>query len=88
MLPGGTDLFGGMNGQPVLRYARFTRSFGSSCGALTVQDGWVDLPTSPGLGVDIDVERLRAHPHQEATHRGFRQYWEEYPRKGYAPSLR
>ena len=37
--------------------------------------------------IDIDVDKLRAHPHQEATHRGFRQYWEEYPRKGYAPSL-
>jgi hypothetical protein len=40
------------------------------------------------LGIEIDVEKLRAHPHQEATHHGFRQYWEEYPRKGYAPSLR
>ena len=56
--------------------------------SLGVQDGWVELPTSPGLGVDLDVEKLRAHPHQEATHRGFRQYWEEYPRKGYTPSLR
>jgi galactonate dehydratase len=56
--------------------------------SLTVQDGWIELPTSPGLGIDIDVEKLRAHPHQEMTHRGFRQYWEEYPRKGYLPSLR
>lgn len=56
--------------------------------SLTMEDGWIDLPTAPGLGVDIDVERLRAHPHQEVTHRGFRQYWEEYPRKGYTPSLR
>jgi galactonate dehydratase len=56
--------------------------------SLTMQDGWIELPTVPGLGIDIDVERLRAHPHQEATHRGFRQYWEEYPRKGYTPGLR
>jgi galactonate dehydratase len=55
--------------------------------SLVVQDGWIELPASPGLGIDIDVERLRAHPHQEATHRGFRQYWEEYPRKDYTPSL-
>ncbi len=55
---------------------------------LTVEGGWIDLPTAPGLGIDIDVDRLRAHPHQETTHRGFRQYWEEFPRKGYAPSLR
>jgi galactonate dehydratase len=54
---------------------------------LTVSDGWIDLPTMPGLGIDIDVERLRAHPHQEATKHGFRQYWEEYPRKGYVSRL-
>jgi hypothetical protein len=52
---------------------------------LNVQDGWIDLPTAPGI--DIEVDRLRAHPHQEATHRGFPQYWEEYPRKGYTPEL-
>jgi galactonate dehydratase len=54
---------------------------------LTVKDGWIDLPTAPGLGIDIDVEKLRAHPHGEATAKGFRQYWEEYPRKGYVPRL-
>jgi galactonate dehydratase len=54
---------------------------------LTVKDGWIDLPTAPGLGIDVDVERLRANPHGEATAKGFRQYWEEYPRKGYVPSL-
>ncbi len=35
--------------------------------SLSVQDGWIDLPTTPGLGIDIDVAKLRAHPHQEAT---------------------
>ncbi len=50
--------------------------------------GWLDLPTVPGLGIDIDIERLRAHPHHEASHHGFRSYTEEYPRKGYTPSLR
>ena len=54
---------------------------------LTVNEGWIDLPTIPGLGIDLDVERLRAHPHQEASKHGFRQYWEEYPRKGYVPRL-
>jgi galactonate dehydratase len=54
---------------------------------LTVKDGWIDLPTAPGLGIDLDVDKLRAHPHQEATRHGFRQYWEEYPRKGYVPKL-
>ena len=54
---------------------------------LSVKDGWIDLPTAPGLGIDIDVEKLRARPHQEASKHGFRQYWEEYPRKGYEPRL-
>jgi len=31
---------------------------------------------------------LRAHPHSEASHHGFRSYTEEYPRKGYVPTLK
>jgi galactonate dehydratase len=54
---------------------------------LTRDGGWVELPTAPGLGIDIDIDRLRAHPHHEATEKGFRQYWEEYPRKGYVATL-
>ena len=54
---------------------------------LAVKDGWIDLPTKPGLGIDIDVDKLRARPHQEASKHGFRQYWEEYPRRGYVPKL-
>jgi galactonate dehydratase len=78
---------------PNFRIAEYFVNFADLCRdiatrSLTVADGWIDLPTTPGLGVDIDVAKLRAHPHQEATHRGFRQYWEEYPRKGYASSLR
>jgi galactonate dehydratase len=78
---------------PNFRIAEYFVNFEDVCrdistSSLTVQDGWIDLPTAPGLGVDIDVEKLRARPHQELTHRGFRQYWEEYPRKGYSPSLR
>lgn len=49
--------------------------------------GWIELPTSPGLGIDIDIAKLRARPHQEVTARGLRQYWEEYPRKDYEPRL-
>ena len=54
---------------------------------LTVKDGWIDLPTAPGLGIDIDVAKLRARPHGEASKHGFRQFYEEYPRKGYEPRL-
>jgi galactonate dehydratase len=55
--------------------------------ALKRDGGWIELPSGPGLGIDIDVAKLRARPHIEATHRGFRQYWEEYPRKDYEPRL-
>ena len=30
---------------------------------LTVKDGWVELPTTPGHGIDIDVARLKARPY-------------------------
>jgi galactonate dehydratase len=29
-----------------------------------VRDGWVELPTEPGLGTDLDLEVCRAHPYQ------------------------
>jgi galactonate dehydratase len=77
---------------PNFRIAEYFVNFSDLCRdiasrSLTVDNGWVDLPTSPGLGVDIDVAKLRAHPHQEATTHGFRKYWEEYPRKSYTPGL-
>src|SRR6202040_2333786 len=46
--------------------------------SLAVKDGWIDLPTAPGLGIDIDIAKLRAYPHSEASHHGLRQYTEEY----------
>jgi galactonate dehydratase len=78
---------------PNFRIAEYFVNFADLCHevatrSLSVDGGWIDLPTSPGLGVDLDVDKLRARPHQEATRHGFRQYWEEYPRKGYTPSLR
>src|SRR6202030_3159428 len=56
--------------------------------SLQVAQGWINLPTAPGLGIDIDIVKLRAYPHSEASHHGLRQYTEEYPRKGYTPSLK
>src|SRR5580704_13102919 len=54
---------------------------------LTVQDSFVDLPTVPGHGIDIDVEKLRAHPYRDMGARGgtksLRSYTEEFPRKNY-----
>lgn len=56
--------------------------------ALTIRDGWVDLPTAPGLGVDIDIDELRRHPFQALPAKAVRQVWEEFPRPGYTPALK
>lgn len=50
---------------------------------IAVQDGWAELPTVPGHGIDIDVARLKARPYQDRAGKGLRQYWEEFPRKNY-----
>lgn len=55
---------------------------------IEVSAGWADLPVGPGLGIDIDVERLRTSPYRQYPAKGLRQYWEEFPRKGYAPGAR
>lgn len=54
--------------------------------AIRVEAGWAELPTAPGLGIDIDVDRLRRHPYAEYPKKGLRNYWDEFPRKGYAVS--
>lgn len=51
--------------------------------SIKVEKGWAELPTSPGLGIDIDVERLRQHPYKQYPARGLRHYWEEFPRQNY-----
>src|SRR5271169_4446274 len=53
---------------------------------LTVHDSFVDLPTTPGIGIDLDVTRLRAKPYRDMGTRmgkGLRSYTEEFPRKHY-----
>ncbi|MBN8905470.1 MAG: mandelate racemase/muconate lactonizing enzyme family protein [Rhodospirillales bacterium] len=53
---------------------------------LTVADGFVDLPTTPGLGIDLDVAKLRARPYRDMGMRGgkgLRHHSEEFPRKHY-----
>jgi galactonate dehydratase len=53
---------------------------------LTIDGGFVDLPTAPGIGIDLDVARLRAAPYRDMGTRqgkGLRSYTEEFPRKNY-----
>ncbi|WP_293859134.1 mandelate racemase/muconate lactonizing enzyme family protein [uncultured Alsobacter sp.] len=52
--------------------------------SIRVDEGWIDLPTAPGLGIDIDVARLRARPHRQFPRKGLRHHWQEFPRRGYA----
>jgi galactonate dehydratase len=53
---------------------------------LVVQDSFVELPTVPGHGIDIDLEKLRAHPYRDMgtrTGKALCSYTEEFPRKNY-----
>ena len=53
---------------------------------LTISDSFVDLPTTPGIGIDLDVTRLRASPCRDMGTRmgkGLRSHTEEFPRKHY-----
>jgi galactonate dehydratase len=31
---------------------------------LRIEDGWLDPPRGPGLGIELDLEACRAHPYQ------------------------
>ena len=53
---------------------------------LVVKDSFVELPTVPGHGIDIDVGRLKAAPYRDMGTRAgkaLRAYTEEFPRKSY-----
>lgn len=53
---------------------------------LTPDGGFIDLPTTPGIGIDLDVAKLKAHPYRDMgtrTGKGLRSYTEEFPRKHY-----
>ncbi len=77
---------------PNFRIAEYFVNFRDVCAEVAttqieVKDGWAELPTTPGLGVEIDVERLRAHPYKAFAHANLTEDREEFPRKGYVPSL-
>ena len=77
---------------PNFRIAEYFVNFRDACTAIAtsqikVHSGWAELPEGPGLGIDIDVERLRARPYKEFSGKGLTEYWEEFPRKHYVPGL-
>ena len=72
---------------PNFRIAEYFVNFVDTCSAvatsmITVKDGWAELPTAPGLGVDIDIERLRKHPYKQFVHKPLTLISEEYPCRG------
>ena len=46
---------------------------------LEPENGYIDLPSSPGLGIDLDEAALAAHPYQQRPARAIRQYDQEGP---------
>ncbi len=36
----------------------------------TIKDGYLDLPTGPGWGTEVNEEAVRAHPPKPTYHRG------------------
>jgi galactonate dehydratase len=43
-----------------------------------VKDGYIDIPTEPGIGVDLNFDILDEHPYQEAGYMAlFRRGWEQ-----------
>jgi L-alanine-DL-glutamate epimerase-like enolase superfamily enzyme len=42
-----------------------------------VKDGYIDLPTAPGLGIELDEAALRDHALGERRSRRIRQFTDE-----------
>jgi len=77
---------------PNFRIAEYFVNFRDACSAVAnrqikVEDGWAELPDAPGLGIDIDADRLRARPYTTLRGPKLSEYWEEYPRKGHVPGV-
>jgi galactonate dehydratase len=44
-----------------------------------VKDSYIQVPTTPGIGIDLDEDRLANYPYQPFPARSLRQYYEEGP---------
>ena len=44
-----------------------------------VEDGYIQIPTGPGLGIELDEDALARHPYQPFPARPPRQYFQEGP---------
>ena len=76
---------------PNFYIAEFFINLKPACDAIAVaplvlHGSFVELPATPGHGIDIDVGKLRAHPYRDMgtrTGKALRSYTEEFPRKNY-----
>jgi L-alanine-DL-glutamate epimerase-like enolase superfamily enzyme len=59
----------------VVRLSRFGE--GLSDDPLEFKDGYIILPTKPGLGMDMNEDALRANAYQHFPRRRIRQYADE-----------
>jgi galactonate dehydratase len=52
---------------------------------LKLDNGFIDLPVKPGIGIDINMDVLQKHPYKEIKKQfpvvGVAHYYEEFPRK-------
>lgn len=48
-----------------------------ACNSFEINDGFIRLPDAPGLGIDLDEERLSQLEYQKMPRRNIRQYYEE-----------
>jgi len=46
---------------------------------IKIKNGYIEIPTAPGLGLEIKEEVLREHPCRDFPPRKFRSYHEEGP---------
>ena len=44
-----------------------------------VEDGYIQIPTGPGLGIELDEDALARYPYQPFPARSPRQYFQEGP---------
>ncbi|HET6184632.1 MAG TPA: mandelate racemase/muconate lactonizing enzyme family protein [Acetobacteraceae bacterium] len=77
---------------PNFLIAEYFVNFRDACGEVAtrqikVEQGFARLPEEPGLGIEIDAERLRARAYREFAHKGLPDYRDEFPRRDYVPAL-
>jgi galactonate dehydratase len=77
---------------PHFLIAEYFVNFAETCAAVatsavTVTDGWAEFGDTPGLGVEFDIDALRANPYKPFDGKGLTDYRDEFPRKDYVAGI-